>query len=606
MKIIRGYKTELDPNNKEATALYQHAGAARFVWNWALDRIQNKISQPNAMKLHKEWNEWKRENAPWYEQVSKCSPQESLRNLERAFGNFFRKCKGKKAGTFKGKVGFPKFKAKHRGIGSFRLTGTIHVNEKSIQLPKLGEIRLKEHEYIPTEGIKILSATVSEHAGRWFVSVQCEQEVADPQIKQKNIVGVDLGIKTLATVSDGTIYENPKALRSRLKKLKRLSKAISRKVKGSSNRKKAARHLAKLHYKISNVRKDTLNKMTTALTKGHSGCTLMLKGETWHCSCGAVIQDFDRFASYNYKNIKVKLSDWRIYNNGDILCQSKTQIEDVNTTDSIVKNVLPMDCANVVSPWNKEQQDVSIVVKTKENTCNCLPKTDGNQDYVSNVLNQQRMDASHVLNANKKAESMDRSCEQQHLKYTEKLVLAVEKKNRRSSALTTSTMMEQNTEGSLQEHYTLGSKNTNIQQDFKHCAGTAIRQNIFSENVHIKPEKCLNTTHLTKTKSCIGIEDLNVSGMMKNHCLAQSIADLGLGEWRRQLEYKGKLYGCGIVLADRFFPSSKLCHICGCIKDDLTLADRTWVCDCGAIHDRDFNASKNLEKLAVSKGESKF
>ena len=108
------------------------------------------------------------------------------------------------------------------------------------------------------------------------------------------------------------------------------------------------------------------------------------------------------------------------------------------------------------------------------------------------------------------------------------------------------------------------------------------------------------TTHLTKTKSCIGIEDLNVSGMMKNHCLAQAIADLGLGEWRRQLEYKGKLYGCGIALADRFFPSSKLCHICGCIKDDLTLADRTWVCDCGAIHDRDDNASKNLEKLAVS------
>ena len=369
MKIIRGYKTELLVNNKEATALYQHAGAARFVWNWALDRIQNKISQPNAMKLHKEWNEWKRENAPWYVQVSKCSPQESLRNLERAFANFFRKCKGKKAGTFKGKVGFPRFKAKHRGIGSFRLTGTIHINEKSVQLPKLGELRLKEHGYIPTEGVKILSATVSEHAGRWFVSIQIEQEIADPQPKQKNIVGVDLGIKTLATVSDGTKYENPKALRSRLKKLKRLSKAVSRKVKGSCNRKKAARRLSKLHYKISNIRKDTLNKMTTVLTK---------------------------------------------------------------------------------------------------------------------------------------------------------------------------------------------------------------------------------------TKSCIGIEDLNVSGMMKNHCLAQAIADLGLGEWRRQLEYKGKLYGCGIALADRFFPSSKLCHICGCIKDDLTLADRTWVCDCGAIHDRDDNASKNLEKLAVS------
>ncbi len=109
------------------------------------------------------------------------------------------------------------------------------------------------------------------------------------------------------------------------------------------------------------------------------------------------------------------------------------------------------------------------------------------------------------------------------------------------------------------------------------------------------------TTILAKTKRVIGIEDLNISGMMKNHCLAQAISDLGLFEWRRQLTYKAVWYDCQIVIADRFFPSSKRCHECGTINSNLTLSDREWVCqECGVIHNRDFNASKNLEYVAVS------
>ena len=94
-------------------------------------------------------------------------------------------------------------------------------------------------------------------------------------------------------------------------------------------------------------------------------------------------------------------------------------------------------------------------------------------------------------------------------------------------------------------------------------------------------------------------------GMMKNHCLAQAIGDLGLGEWRRQMEYKGKLYGCKIIMVDRFFPSSKTCSVCGYVNNDLTLDDREWDCpDCRTHHNRDFNASVNLEKKA-EKGEGK-
>jgi putative transposase len=109
------------------------------------------------------------------------------------------------------------------------------------------------------------------------------------------------------------------------------------------------------------------------------------------------------------------------------------------------------------------------------------------------------------------------------------------------------------------------------------------------------------TTVLAKTKRIIGIEDLNVSGMMKNRCLSRAIADLGLFEWRRQLEYKGKWYNCLIKVIDRWFPSSKTCSVCGEINDNLTLADREWTCEgCHTKHDRDHNASKNIEYVAAS------
>lgn len=108
------------------------------------------------------------------------------------------------------------------------------------------------------------------------------------------------------------------------------------------------------------------------------------------------------------------------------------------------------------------------------------------------------------------------------------------------------------------------------------------------------------TSELTKTKSRIVIEDLNVSGMLKNHCLAQAIQDVGLYEFRRQLEYKGSWYGCEIVKADRFFPSSKKCSHCGNIKKDLRLSDRTYRCDCcDLVIDRDLNAAINLENYST-------
>src|SRR5258708_29605255 len=175
---------------------------------------------PSARDLHKELNVLKAREFPYMYEVSKCAPQEALIDLDEAFKHFFRKAALKKQGQFRGTCGYPTFKSRTKGIGSFRLTGAIHVFEKSIQLPRLGTLRLKEHGYLPV-GAKVAQATVSECAGRWYVAIQGAQEGAEPLAATGPVIGVDLGIKTLAVVSDGREIPNPKPLRTRLKKLQR-------------------------------------------------------------------------------------------------------------------------------------------------------------------------------------------------------------------------------------------------------------------------------------------------------------------------------------------------------------------------------------------------
>ncbi len=377
MLVTRAYKTELALNNKQVTACKQHAGAARFAYNWGLQRKQEAYQatkrSPSAIDLHRELNALKKSDLPWLYEVSKCAPQEALRNLDRAFAHFFRRCQLKKEGKLKGKVGFPTYKSKKNGLGSFRLTGSIVIFPDAIQLPRLGRLRLKERGYLPTSSVKVLSATVSEQAGHWYVSVQVEQEHAVPA-NAGPVVGVDLGVKALATCSDGTVIPNPRHLKRRLKKLKRLHRAVSRKVQGSKNRKKAARKLATLYRKVANQRANTLHQVTTTLAK---------------------------------------------------------------------------------------------------------------------------------------------------------------------------------------------------------------------------------------TKRVIVMEDLNVSGMLNNHHLAQSIADVSSAEFRRQLLYKAEWYGSKVILASRWEPSSKTCSGCGWLKEDLTLADRTFHCQqCGLVIDRDLNAAVNLARLAASSADT--
>ena len=354
----------MNPNNRQRGALARSAGCARFAYNWGLDQrikaYQSEKKSLTAIDQHKILCALKKTEYPWMYEVSKCAPQEALRDLDKAFKNFFRRLKQG------GKPGFPRFKSKHKK-SSFRTYGAVYVTAASVKLPMIkGSLRLKDKGYIPVEGVKYNSFTVSKEAGRWFLSVQCIVDMKENHEPRTDVIGVDVGIKNLAVASNGTVFPNPKSYNKLERALNRVQREKARRKKGSQNRKKSIYRLQKIHYKIACARKDNIHKMT------------------------------------------------------------------------------------------------SLLAKTK-------PRV-------------------------------------------------------------------------------------------------------------------------------IVLEDLSVGGMLKNHKLAKAISDASFGEIRRQLEYKSKWYGSEIVITDRFFPSSKMCSRCGALKEDLTLADRTYRCDCGLEIDRDLNAAMNLKR----------
>ncbi|QIZ70703.1 RNA-guided endonuclease InsQ/TnpB family protein [Oxynema aestuarii] len=362
--MLLGFKTQLKVNLTQRQKLARHAGVARHAYNWghglclgilshnAACRPDEKIKFPTAIDLHKWLNKLVKPENLWYYEVSKCVPQYALRHLAQAWQDCFKKKKSR-----------PKFKKKGRQ-DSFTLDGTIKIlSENKIQVPVIGILKTYERlsgNYQPK------NVTISREADRWFISFKIDVNVT-PTEKKTDVVGIDLGIKALATLSTGVSIEGIKAYKKYSNKLARLQRQVSRKSLGSANRKKSQLQVQKLHRRIANLRKDTLHKLTLQSCKNHA--------------------------------------------------------------------------VNV-------------------------------------------------------------------------------------------------------------------------------------------------------------IENLNGSGMMANHKLAKSIADMGFYEFRRQMEYKSQIYGSQLIIVDRFYPSSKICSNCGSIKDSLLLSERLFGCDhCHLKIDRDLNAAKNLEKI---------
>ena len=262
--MIISHKIRLHPNNKQATYFAKAAGTARFAYNWALAewltqyaawQDDNSQPKPSQFSLRKQLNAIKREQFPWMLEVTKNAPQMAIIQLGAAFKNFFA-----------GRAKYPQFKKKGKSRDSFTLTNDqFSINACRIRIPNLGSVRMRET--LRFSG-KILSATISRTADQWFVSYTVDTDSNRlPPAENQGVVGIDLGVSALATLSTGEIVAGAKPHQALPSRLQRLSRSLSRKVKGSNNRNKAKAKLAKLHARIANIRKDTLHQLTTDLTR---------------------------------------------------------------------------------------------------------------------------------------------------------------------------------------------------------------------------------------------------------------------------------------------------------------------------------------------------
>lgn len=306
---MQAYRFALESAPAQERALRSHAGASRFAWNWGvakcIERYDAEGKWYSAMDLHKLWNAEKKADPAlgWWSDNSKCAYQEAFRDLERALKDFVKSRKGERKGP---RVGFPKFKKRGKCRDSFRLADrSLRCSGTTVTLPKIGTIRTHEStrklgRRLENGTARILSATVSRTAKRWFVSfaVEVERDVPELHACPGTAVGIDLGVKTLLTGVDDAgrviTVTGPKPLRASLRKLRRASRAHSRKVNGSANRRKSAGRLAGIHARAANVRADTLHKATADLARRYETVViedLNVSGMTRNRSLARAIAD---------------------------------------------------------------------------------------------------------------------------------------------------------------------------------------------------------------------------------------------------------------------------------------------------------------------------
>jgi putative transposase len=261
--MLIAHRIALDPNKVQATHLARAAGIARFAYNWALaewsrqftaHQADSALPSPSQFSLRRQLNAIKREQFPWMLEVTKCAPQMAIIQLGNAFKNFFA-CRAR----------YPRFRRKGEH-DRFTLTNDLfRVDGKRIHIPKLGYVRMREE--LRFVG-RIVSATVSRHAGRWYASITVDTpQISLPTAENQGVVGVDLGLTRLATLSTGEAFTGPKALRTLLERLRRLGRSLSRKVKASRNWSRAKLALARLHARIGNLRREGLHQLTTNITR---------------------------------------------------------------------------------------------------------------------------------------------------------------------------------------------------------------------------------------------------------------------------------------------------------------------------------------------------
>lgn len=272
----RAHLIRLNPTAEQVIYFRKACGVARHCYNWALAQWKQARARGRKISMKDlkcEYNRVKKEQFPWTADVTKCAPEQAFAHLSAAFANYFRmKQEGtlpklKKARKDGEEGGFPHFKSKKHDRLSFYLNNDkFRVEGNWLSVPKLGLVNMAEP--LRFAG-KILSATISEQAGHWFVSISVEVPHTTPTHRGE-AVGIDLGIKALAVTSSGEVFENQKHYRRNLGRIRGLSKGLSRKVEGSQNWWKNKKKLARAHYRTASQRADSLHKMTTYIARTYA------------------------------------------------------------------------------------------------------------------------------------------------------------------------------------------------------------------------------------------------------------------------------------------------------------------------------------------------
>lgn len=287
--MFEAVKVALDPTPAQERLMLSHAGAARFAYNAGLAHVKAALEAGEKLdwsfySLQHWWNANKdtlavsADGVPWWRENSKEAASSGLRALASALSNWSKSRKGKRKGA---RVGFPKFKSKDRETPRFSYStsgpgtgGPIKGDPKALWLPRIGRVHCFENVAARVDGVRVIRMTISRRGGRWYAALTVERDEPVKKALKGGAVGIDLGVKALATLSDGTVVPNPHHLQADELRLKRAQKALSRKKIGSKRRAKAKDRVARIHARVANRRNDTLHKLTTRLAQTYSDISI--------------------------------------------------------------------------------------------------------------------------------------------------------------------------------------------------------------------------------------------------------------------------------------------------------------------------------------------